>query len=372
MLGVYIHVPFCLRKCPYCSFYSVRFDEGTAEKYVDAVCRNISRYAGRGLIADTLYFGGGTPSVLSPEQVERIVEKCRQVFLLDNAEITLEANPCSVSERKLYELRRIGVNRLSFGIQSSNDQRLDFLGRLHDWETAVTAVKNAYNAGFENISGDIMLGAAGEDTESLRTTIEQLCGLPLKHISAYMLKVEEGTPFFSDKYINLIADDELMSDLYLTAVESLEQHGFKQYEISNFAKDGYQSRHNNKYWLGEEYLGFGPAAHSFFEGRRFCCPPDIGGFIGNSSQPCEVTESTPDKAEEYIMLGLRLRKGISLDRVEELFSRSAADRVRALAKMYASHGLAYLDNDIISLTPKGFLVSNSIISEFIDKCYDGK
>ena len=369
MLGIYVHVPFCLRKCPYCSFYSERFDEDTAARYADAVCRNVRAYSGRGLQADTLYFGGGTPSLLTAEQVCGIVKECRQAFLLDNAEITLEANPCTVSEQKLCDLRAAGVNRLSFGIQSADDTRLSFLGRLHDFNTAAEAVKMAKNAGFDNISGDLMLGAAGETGESLRKTIEAMCYLPLTHISAYMLKIEEGTPFYIGKEKYLIADDDLMSELYLAAVEELGKHGFKQYEISNFARPGFESRHNNKYWECKEYLGFGAAAHSFFEGVRYFCPPDLRLFIENELQLREVTESAVDPAEEYLLLGLRLCKGILLGRVSELFSERAAQNICELAKKYSNYGLVSVRDDTVCLTPKGFLVSNTLIGEFIDAAY---
>ncbi|MBQ8966218.1 radical SAM family heme chaperone HemW [Ruminococcus sp.] len=366
MHGLYVHIPFCLRKCPYCSFYSVRFEEDTAEKYVQALCRNIEAYEGRGLKADTLYFGGGTPSVLTAEQVGRVVDECRQVFVLDDAEITLEANPCTVDEQKLRQLRTAGVNRISFGIQSADDKRLGFLGRLHDFRTAENAVRAAAAAGFENISGDLMLGTAGENCDSLRASVEALCALPLTHISAYMLKIEEGTPFDTDKVRSMTADDELMSDLYLAAVEQLEKNGFVQYEISNFAKEGYESRHNNKYWLGEEYLGFGAAAHSYFEGVRYCCPPDVQRFIESPLQPKEVTEEAPDRAEEYVLLGLRLSKGISIDRIAELYSPAKSHDLKNAALELAAHGLVRVRENVLSLTAEGFLVSNTIIAKFID------
>ena len=365
MTGIYVHVPFCLRKCPYCAFYSEVYDEDRANAYVDAVCRNISAYKGRDITADTLYFGGGTPSLLTPEQVGRIVRICREVFLLDNAEITLEANPCTADEEKLRGYRAAGVNRLSFGIQSADDERLAFLGRLHDFGSAVSAVIAAKNAGFDNISGDLMLGAKGETCDTVKQTIESLCSLPLTHVSAYMLKVEENTPFNDDKIKSLIADDDLMSELYLTAVKELEARGFMQYEISNFAKDGLVSRHNCKYWQGEEYLGFGASAHSFFDGVRCSCPPDIDAYIKAETQPVEITESEPDTSEEYILLGLRLCKGIELDRIRELYSGTAARSAEKLAALYSRHGLVRLENGNISLTPQGFLVSNSIIAEFI-------
>ncbi|SFC94451.1 radical SAM family heme chaperone HemW [Ruminococcus albus] len=366
MTGIYVHVPFCLRKCPYCSFYSKPYDADTASRYVDAVCRNIAAYSYKGINADTLYFGGGTPSLLDAKQIGSIVEECRKVFLLDTAEITLEANPCSVDEEKLRGYRAAGVNRISFGVQSTDDNRLGFLGRLHDFKTAVKAVETANAVGFENISADIMLGAAGETCKSLIQTIDTICSLPVKHISAYMLKIEEGTAFDNDNIRNLTANDDLMSELYITAVDRLDMHGLKQYEISNFCREGYESRHNNKYWTGEDYLGFGAASHSFFDGVRYCCPPDTDAFIDAPVQPREVTEESVNRGEEYILLGLRLCKGISLDRIKCYFGRYAAERFLALAQEFSKHGLVKINSENVSLTPQGFLLSNGIISQFID------
>ena len=366
MTGIYVHVPFCLRKCPYCSFYSKPYDADTASRYVDAVCRNIAAYSYKVINADTLYFGGGTPSLLNAEQIGSIIDECKKVFSLYSAEITLEANPCSVDEEKLRGYRAAGVNRISFGVQSTDDNRLGFLGRLHDFKTAVNAVEIANAVGFENISADIMLGAAGETCESLKNTIDTLCSLPVKHISAYMLKIEEGTAFDNDKIRNLTADDDLMSELYLTAVERLEMHGLKQYEISNFCREGYESRHNSKYWTGEDYLGFGAAAHSFYDGVRYCCPPDTDAFINAPVQPLEIIEEEVNRGEEYILLGLRLYKGISLDRIKSYFGRSAAELFLALAQEFSKHGLVKINSDNVSLTPQGFLLSNGIIAQFID------
>ena len=366
MIGIYVHVPFCLRKCPYCSFYSVPFSAENSDAYVEAVCRNMERYRDVGAEADTLYFGGGTPSVLGAEQIWRIVKTCREVFGLKNAEITLEANPCTVDEEKLIGYRQAGVNRLSFGIQSADDEKLRFLGRLHDRDTAVKAVELAAKVGFTNISGDLMLGSVGEDSESIKRSVDALCALPLNHISAYMLKIEEGTAFDCDEVRNKVADDDKMCDLYLTAAEELEAHGFMQYEISNFAKDGFQSRHNNKYWECEEYLGFGPSAHSFYGGKRYCCPSDVKRFIESEIQPEIITEESVDSGEEYILLGLRLSIGISLDRVAQLYSPEAAESLLKRAKLFESHGLAEVGEDRVKLTRKGYLVSNGIIAELID------
>ena len=273
MRGIYIHIPFCLRKCPYCDFYSVSYDDSLADRYIDALLRNFGANKYKGLQADTVYLGGGTPSALSIPQLERIIKGVFGSFdIANSAEVTIEANPCSVSYDKLKAMREMGFDRISFGIQSADDSELRFLGRLHDRDTALRAVNDACKAGFENISADIMLGLAGQTVSGLMNTADRLISLELSHVSAYMLKIEQGTPFDNIKIREKIADDELMSELYLSLVERLEKNGFYQYEISNFSKPGHESRHNLKYWTGEEYIGFGAAAHSLFEGQRYFVP----------------------------------------------------------------------------------------------------
>lgn len=363
--GIYIHVPFCLRKCPYCDFYSVEYNVVTAKKYVDALCSHIMEYKKYDIEVDTIYFGGGTPSLFFPNQIRRIIRTIRKCFDVRDAEITLEANPSSVDYEKLCGYREAGVNRISFGVQSADDRQLGFLGRLHDFSSASKAVMDAEKAGFDNISCDFMLGLAGQSMESLNETIDRITALPIKHISAYMLKIEQGTAFDNNTVRKAVADDDKVSDMYLNTVQRLEKLGFEQYEISNFAKDKCYSRHNLKYWQGEEYIGFGAAAHSFFGGKRFCYPRDVLSYIENRENAVVVTENEPDPCEEYIMLSLRLKWGISLERVAELGGHKLSDNVKRKAEIYSKNGLCIVDNGRVSLTPKGFLLSNSIISEFL-------
>lgn len=367
MTGIYIHVPFCLRKCPYCDFYSTVWNESAAESYTQALVRNIKSYKNMRLEADTVYFGGGTPSLLTAEQLENILAACGESFLLKAPEITVECNPSSADPQKLTAYRSLGVNRLSFGVQSAHDQSLEWLGRLHDFNGAEKAVKAAAEVGFDNISCDIMLGIKGQTEQSLEEDIIRITKLPISHVSAYMLKIESGTAFDCESVRAEAADDDVMSGLYLKAVELLEERGFKQYEISNFAKDGKESRHNNKYWLSQEYLGFGPAAHSFFGGRRYYCPPNAEDFIDSDIQKMIVTDEDPDSAEEYIMLGLRLKKGVSFKRAQELFGEKAALAMKRKALEWEKHGLCHVDGDILSLTPQGYLVSNEIIVQLLDE-----
>lgn len=364
MTGLYIHIPFCARKCPYCDFYSVSFGKKLAESYVGALVRNIKGFAGQGTGIDTIYFGGGTPSLLFPQQVKRILDAASENFDVHRAEVTLEANPCTVSEQKLGEYREAGVNRLSLGIQSASDSELKLLGRLHDYKRAEKAVFDARRAGFENISCDLMLGTAGQTLESLRDSVDALVSLPIQHVSAYMLKIEKGTAYDCEEMKNAAADDELVSEMYLQTVGELEKAGFAQYEVSNFARQGFESRHNLKYWTGESYIGLGASAHSFFGGRRYYCPRDIDAFISGERQPIVIDDENPDILQEYIMLGLRLTRGISLERLSELGADT--QRLSQKARLFENAGLCVFSGGRISLTPRGFLVSNSIISELCD------
>ena len=330
MTGLYLHIPFCARKCPYCDFYSVRFDRQLVQSYTEALVRNIMHLADAKTDIDTIYFGGGTPSLLCSSQVESILN---------------------------------AANRLSFGVQSANDDELSRLGRLHNFERAEKAVSDAVSAGFENISCDIMLGTAGQTLQSLANSADALCALQIKHISAYMLKIEKGTPYDCDEMRKASADDELMSEMYLQTVGRLADAGFEQYEISNFAKPGFESRHNLKYWTGESYIGLGASAHSFFGGKRYACPNDVNAFVSADVQQNTVTDESPDALEEYLMLGLRLTKGVSLERLQKLGADIGA--LSQKVALFSQHGLMQSAGGRFSLTPKGFLLSNSIISELL-------
>lgn len=347
--GLYIHIPFCIRKCPYCDFYSVTKTD-LADDYTAAVVRNIKA---RSISADTVYFGGGTPSLLTAKQIAAMLSAVSDIA--PNAEITMECNPNSVDEKYLSEIFAAGVNRISFGVQSLSDKELSALGRLHDSETAVKAVNAAYKAGFRNISADLMLATAYQTLETLSETIEKLVTLPLNHVSAYMLKIEEGTPYGkSDTIQTLIPDEDETADMYLEAVRKLEENGFAQYEISNFAQKGFESRHNLKYWRCEEYFGIGPSAHSYIDRVRKACPPSVEDFIGSELQHESVTENNGGDNDEKIMLRLRLtQEGIPLS----VLAQEKLSTVEQLKK----HGLLKQSGERIMLTPNGCLVSNEII-----------
>ena len=360
-VGIYIHVPFCGKKCSYCDFYSVCYTKQQTELYVDAVLRNLRYYGNKNLSAETVYFGGGTPSLLTAEQIGLIINEIGNSFsLCPNAEMTLEANPSSLSLDKLCNLRNIGINRLSVGVQSMNDAELKFLGRLHDSERAVKAVNDAVSAGFDNISCDLMIALPHQTSDSLKYSIENLPKLPIRHVSAYILKVEEGTPFDCDEIISSLPNEDETAELYLQMCQLLEEHGFMQYEVSNFAQKGFESRHNCRYWKCQDYIGIGPSAHSCLGGKRFAVPRDISAFINSETQPVEITDDSPCGFEEYSMLRLRLKEGLKLSNVPE----HRTDIEKKLPSLLKA-GYIDFDGDIVSLTRKGFLMSNSVIEYLI-------
>lgn len=365
MLGIYIHVPFCLRKCPYCAFYSVKYSRGLKDGYVSAVVRNISAFKSKALSADTVYFGGGTPSLLTPDDIGRIITAVKESFTVPaDAEITMEANPCSVTFESICGYKKAGANRISFGVQSANDAELKKLGRLHDFKRAEDCVKWAKEAGIDNISCDLMIGTPNQTLESLADSVNKLIDLDISHISAYMLKIEQGTPYDNEMIRREVADDDLSADMYMELCRLMRERGFDRYEISNFSKPGYESRHNLKYWRLEDYLGFGPSAHSLFEGRRFYVPDDLKSFISHTVQPTLTEDDCPDALEEYILLSLRIASGISLEQIKSLGGSDEA--VLKAAKRFISAGLLELNNGIISLTDSGCLVSNGIILAIYD------
>lgn len=360
-VGLYIHVPFCRKKCPYCDFYSLVFSEELEKKYVNSVEKNLANCKGEAL--DSIYFGGGTPSILSNESYKKIFSAIRGNFVLNNPEITLEANPCTVDFEKLRFFHDVGFNRISFGVQSCVDSELKELGRLHNFEQAEAAVTNAKEAGFDNISCDLMLGIIGQTSETLSHSIDRLTELPITHISAYILKIESGTAYNNPQIIKRLPDEDTVSDLYLQAVDELSQKGFEQYEISNFSRNGFECRHNLKYWRCKEYIGIGPSAHSFFRGKRYAVPPSLTEFINNDKQTEYVTEENPRTFEEVAMLALRLREGLSFKICEEFGIDISA--IIKKAEPLEKAGMLEISEKGIALTKKGFLVSNLIIGELI-------
>lgn len=339
--GLYIHIPFCRSKCPYCDFYSVKYDERQAEKYVDVVIDEMNAYSGA---FDTIYFGGGTPSILESEQLGRLISAARSRFdIADNSEITVECNPSKNLERDFYDYAAFGVNRVSIGMQSARNEERFALGRRAGQAEVTAAVNAAKAAGISNVSLDVMLGTPGQTLDSLDVTFDFIDKMNVTHISAYMLKIEQGTRFYDMQSRLDLPDDDTVSEMYLKTVASLAALGFSQYEISNFAKPGFESRHNLKYWELAPYLGLGKTAHSLWHGRRFYYDRNF----------CKIDDGAGATDDERVMLGLRLAKGIDKSLIKKDCSQ------------YIKSGFMLERGGKIALTPQGMLVSNVIIGELL-------
>lgn len=355
-IGIYIHIPFCDGKCPYCDFYSKLPRDSEVESYVAAVKKRIydfSKIYNRRV--DTVYFGGGTPNLIGGEKLAEILLSLKNSFdVEERAEITVEANPNSVNSEFFFAIRSAGFNRLSMGLQSANEDELKLLGRKHSAEDVVNAVRMARGAGFDNISLDLMMGLPGQTESKLKSSVDFCSALSVEHISSYILKVEERTAFYKQALI--LPDDDAVSDLYLFAVDELAKLGYNQYEISNFSKPGFESKHNMKYWRCEEYLGIGPAAHSFMQGERFYFDRNIKAFI-DGCKP--IDDGIGGGFDELVMLRLRLAEGLS--RADcETYGMGLFDAILKKTKKIPCDCIKVTENNI-SLTAKGFLISNSII-----------
>lgn len=339
--GLYFHIPFCKSKCPYCDFYSVKFDEASAQQYVQEICDEIKQYQG---IFDTVYFGGGTPSILPPELIGKILDCARAQFeISDDAEITVECNPSKDLSEDFKKYASYGVNRISVGMQSAVDSERFALGRVAGKNEVERTINYARQSGIENISLDLMLGTPKQTIESLDYSFDFIKSVGVPHVSAYMLKIEEGTKFFQMRDRLVLPDDDTVGEMYLKTVDTLASFGIKQYEISNFAVSGFESRHNTKYWTLTPYLGIGKSAHSFWGGKRFFYDIEWN----------KIDDGTGGDKEEQIMLGLRLAKGIDKSLVDRDFAE------------FVKMGYVADLGERIALTPKGMLVSNTIINYII-------
>ena len=374
-LGIYIHIPFCRSKCSYCDFYSLpckKIDEELSDRYIKALCAHIDEYGKLcpGYKVDTIYFGGGTPSFFGSAGLSTILAAVRKSFDVDNAaEITFEANPDSISDKFLQRLKAEGFNRVSLGVQCADDAILKAIGRPHNFAQAVAAVDKIRRAGFTNLSVDLIYGLPGQDMDGWNKTLDKVLSLHPEHISCYGLTAEPGTPIY--QYRDSLPDDDAQAEMYLAAVEKLSTHNFRQYEISNFARKGLYSRHNMKYWLGGEYLGFGPDASSDFAGKRYKIIRDLNGYIEGIEKGGKVIDEVEDiplreRAGEYIMLRLRTLNGIHGPDYERRFLLPFGPIEEALEKQKEFGNAVKADDGRWRLTPKGYLVSNAIISDLLN------
>ena len=365
-LGLYIHIPFCKAKCAYCDFYSLAHSEEKMDAYMAALLRHLEEVAphAAGMQVDTVYFGGGTPSYLGAARLCRILQTVlRRYDVARDAEITLEANPDSAGDwKELRKLRRAGFNRLSLGVQSTDDALLRRIGRVHTYEQVQQAVMAARKAKLTNLSLDLIYGLPGQTMEDWQRTLADAVALGPEHLSCYGLKLEEGTPLWQQRQTLTLPDDDAQADMYLYTVAALGEMGYEQYEISNFAKSGKESRHNLKYWRMEEYAGFGPGAHSDFGGVRYGYVRDIDSYIAGRLVLSESeTDSTLARDYEYVMLSLRTAAGIDRQTFEKRY-RQRFQPMETLFEQYEKAGLASRTEGGWRLTPRGFLVSNSIIT----------
>ena len=369
-LGIYIHIPFCVQKCGYCDFCSFpSVTKETKSAYAAEVSRRIAESAPRAkdYKVDTVYFGGGTPSLMSACDIDKMLAQIVRGFDVDGgAEITLECNPATADRAFFENIRRMGVNRLSMGLQSASDRELRLLGRIHTVGDFIKTFNEARSAGFDNISADLMYGIPEQTPQSFKHSIDTLISLRPEHISAYGLMIEEGTDFYRRRHSLNVADDDGQLEMYLLCTERLAKAGYKKYEISNFSLEGRQSRHNTRYWLGEEYLGFGVAAHSYFKSRRYGNSRDIEAFLRAediTEESCLLDEA--DKLNEYVMLRLRLAEGIDTAEYSRLAGKSFFDAFPTVRRWIAQ-GLMRRSGDRVAFSDRGFFVSNAILSDMLD------
>ncbi|MGW8115639.1 radical SAM family heme chaperone HemW [Caproicibacterium sp. NSD3] len=369
MNGLYLHVPFCVQKCPYCDFFSLRATEEQMESYTDFLILTMKKWKKEhpDFFCDTLYFGGGTPSLLGAKRLCRLTNAARTEFGLTDAEITVEVNPGEISPDFFPPLFEAGVNRISLGLQSANPEELSFLGRRHTPQQAAAAMAEARRAGIQNISLDLILAFPGQTDDSLKESIQFCRENGASHVSAYLLQIEPGTLFFKNRNSLNLPGEEETCERYLFACQELKGAGFSQYEISNFAKPGYEGRHNLKYWNQEEYLGLGPSASSYYNRKRFYWPRSLRGFL-MGEPPLEETDRVIPAGSfaEYALLRLRLCEGLTEKGCLSRFSHGIPSSLRKAAIPYEKAGLLTQSPEALALTPHGFLVSNSLIETLLE------
>lgn len=376
-LGIYIHIPFCKQKCNYCDFYSINWNDESEDKYIEAILKEIRSYKDKlngDYTADTVFFGGGTPTIVKPENLSKIIEALSEVVEIDkHSEISMEANPNTLTSEKLKKYKEIGINRLSIGIQSLNNEILKKIGRIHNSLEALEAIDRAKNIGFENINADIMFNIPGQDLKDIEGTLSKTIERGVKHISFYSLKLEKGTPMYVMEKNNkiIMPDEEYERAMYYTGRNIMEKNNLYQYEISNFADKGFECRHNLKYWNQEEYIGFGPSAHSFLNNTRYSNPSDLKvyceyGRTRSFERIIQEELNNDDMMFEYIMLRLRLTEGLNMRDFNKKFSADFREMYRMQINYLIKNRLLEIDDDYIRLTKKGMDISNYVIEEFME------
>ena len=379
MASLYIHIPFCEKKCLYCDFYSIE-TLTPMEDFLKGLSVEMEMYAqrGEGTQFDTVFLGGGTPSLLTPEQLKQIVTGLHSCYSISpDAEITLETNPGTVTPKKLAAFRSLGVNRLSIGVQSFDNRELLFLSRIHDSTQAVEAVTMARQAGFENVNIDLMYSLPGQTLDQWLYTLERGLALDPEHVSAYSLIVEDNTPLARMVKARQVSPNPVEEEarLFELTMRVMEQHGFEHYEVSNYAKPGFRSRHNYSYWSHENYLGFGPSAHSFWcaeykhSGERWANIANVSTYsrrLADHELPVAFREQVGvhELVNERIFLGLR-SDGLNLDRLAGELGLHLRNGQQEIIRQLVKEELAMLDEEVLRLTPKGFLLCDEIAGRLL-------
>lgn len=378
-LELYIHIPFCVRKCAYCDFLSGPADDKTIESYVEALIRELKAHQSsmKDYKVTTIFMGGGTPSILSGEQLGSIMDAIRANFQLDkDAEISMEANPGTVTKKKLLAYLEAGINRLSFGLQSANNEELKILGRIHTYEEFLESFSLARACGFENINVDLISAIPKQTLESFLDSLEKVISLHPEHISAYSLIVEEGTPFAREYGEGCPKEDELPSEdvereIYHQTEEVLKRNGYHRYEISNYAKEGKECRHNLGYWERKEYLGIGIGAASLIDNVRYKNVDDIGVYLEHSGQLDDIQEqrevlTIQAQMEEFFFLGLRKMEGVSEEEFFTCFGEELLECYGSQLRRLLENGLLIFESGRWKLTSKGIDISNYVFGELLE------
>ncbi len=377
-LQLYIHIPFCIRKCDYCDFLSFPASREVQKAYLEALISQIRQSEHGGKRVSSIFIGGGTPSLLEGEEMIRLMEEIRDVFfIMKDAEITLEANPGTLSEKKVVCFKKAGINRLSIGLQSADNKELQRLGRIHSFEQFLENYKSARNAGFSNINIDLMSALPGQNVESYRRTLEKVLALSPEHLSAYSLIIEEGTPFYQQygeenkrreegKTCHLLPSEEEERQMYYDTEKYLSEKGYQRYEISNYAKKGYECRHNIGYWKRENYLGMGLGAASLMGHERFCMTSDLKAYVsGDFGKKKVQLLSEAEEMEEFMFLGLRLRDGVRRSDFEKHFGIKYSMVYGQITETLVAQGLLENCGERIKLTDRGMDVSNYVMAQFL-------
>ena len=372
-IGIYVHFPFCVRKCSYCDFYSASPVPGLTDRYIEILRKHAEMLSRKtdGYSADTVFLGGGTPTLVGGDGIKRAAEILFSNFNIEKgAEFTVEANPGTVDRNMLSDIRSAGVNRISFGLQSSVESELRVLDRIHSYEDFLRSYHSARDAGFDNINVDIMYAVPGQTAGSFASTLERVTGLRPEHISCYALKLEKGTRLESEKDRYEFPDEDSEFSMYLSAAERLGSAGYRHYEISNYALEGRECRHNLRYWDCREYIGLGPSAHSYFMGTRYGYVADTDQYMKSvcaGEEPYSEYETVTERGREseYVMLRLRLGDGILDDEFRERFGSGFGSKYEDKIKRFIDAGMMKTVNGRYFLTDEGMYISNYIISELI-------